>query len=71
MTTFEVRVTRYGDSFVIGVPAFGVSRFVDEMDQLDAHARNLIAGCGAAPAEFDIEIEWMPARSVNPLRVVE
>ncbi|MBF6351888.1 MULTISPECIES: hypothetical protein [Nocardia] len=72
MTLFEVRVTPYGESsFMIGVPGFGVTRFVETERELEEQARRLIAGCGAAPKLFDIEIVWLPKRRKHPFRAAD
>lgn len=71
MITYEVGVTPYGESFMIGVPAFGATRFVDDKGQIEGQARSLISGCGAALEQFDIAIVWMVEPQRSRLRAVE
>lgn len=54
---FSVTVSCYGSQWYLYAPAFGVSRFVTDKDRIREEAHNMIAKCGAAPSEFDIELE--------------
>ncbi|MGI5219606.1 hypothetical protein [Nocardia sp. CA-290969] len=38
-------------------PAFGVCRFVADRKAIRAQAHEMIAQCGAAPAEFEVDLE--------------
>lgn len=53
---FLVRVSCYGSQWLVSVPAFGVTRIVTDKRAIRAEARKMIAGCGAAPAEFEIDL---------------
>lgn len=54
---FIVEVSCYGSKWLIYVPAFGVTRIVDEKAAIRDEARKAIAQCGAAPRVFDIALE--------------
>ncbi len=54
---FIVKVSCYGSKWLIYVPAFGVTRVVADKAAIRAEARDAIARCGAAPKEFDIDLE--------------
>lgn len=54
---FIVRVSCYGSKWLVYVPAFGVSRIVFDKSAIRAEAREAIAQCGAAPEEFEIDLE--------------
>lgn len=53
---FEVKVSRYGDRWLISAPAFGVANIVAEETALRDEAHRMISQCGAAPARFEIEL---------------
>lgn len=54
---FLVRVSCYGAEWLVYAPAFGVSRIVSDKQRIRDEAHRMIAQCGAAPAEFDVELE--------------
>ncbi len=53
---FEVKVSRYGDRWLICAPAFGVRKIVDEESAIRSEAYRLIARCGTAPGDFEVEL---------------
>ncbi|MET8795675.1 hypothetical protein ABZV91_04320 [Nocardia sp. NPDC004568] len=53
---FEVKVSRYGDRWLISAPAFGVRKIVDEESAIRSEAYRLIARCGTAPGDFEVEL---------------
>ncbi len=61
---FLVRVSCYGSRWLVDVPAFGIRAVVNDKREIEDTARSLIKLCGAAPAEFDIDLEL--GRFVEP-----
>lgn len=53
---FEVKVSRYGDQWLISAPAFGVRKIVDDESAIRSEAYRLIARCGTAPGDFEVEL---------------
>ncbi|MCX0269219.1 hypothetical protein NLM24_00525 [Nocardia zapadnayensis] len=53
---FEVKVSRYGDRWLISAPAFGIRKIVDEESAILSEAYRLIARCGTAPGDFEVEL---------------
>ena len=53
---FEVKVSRYGDRWLISAPAFGVRKIVDEESAIRSEAYRMIARCGTAPSDFEVEL---------------
>lgn len=53
---FEVKVSRYGDQWLVSAPAFGVAGLVETESALRDTAHRMIAQCGSAPAGFEIEL---------------
>lgn len=53
---FEVKVSRYGDRWLISAPAFGVRKIVDQESAIRSEAYRLIARCGTAPRDFEVEL---------------
>lgn len=60
---FEVKVSRYGDRWLISAPAFGIRKIVDEESAILSEAYRLIARCGAAPGDFEVEL--VPGRGLD------
>ncbi|GGL38730.1 hypothetical protein [Nocardia jinanensis] len=54
---FTVEVSCCGSQWYLYAPAFGVSRFVSDKERIREEARAMIAKCGAAPSEFEIDLE--------------
>lgn len=54
---FSVEVSCCGSQWYLYAPAFGVSRFVSDKGRIREEAHAMIARCGAAPSEFDIDLE--------------
>ncbi|WP_157107436.1 hypothetical protein [Nocardia grenadensis] len=53
---FEVKVSRYEDRWLISAPAFGVRKIVDDESAIRSEAYRLIARCGTAPGDFEVEL---------------
>ncbi|MGW1742485.1 hypothetical protein ACWCPQ_27180 [Nocardia sp. NPDC001965] len=53
---FEVKVSSYGDRWLISAPAFGVRKIVDDESAIPKEAYRMIARCGTAPAVFEIDL---------------
>ncbi|NUS91943.1 MAG: hypothetical protein HOQ36_05930 [Nocardia sp.] len=53
---FEVKVSSYGDRWLISAPAFGVRKIVDDESAIRKEAYRMIARCGTAPAAFEIDL---------------
>lgn len=54
---YLVTVSCAGKHFLIRVPAFGLVGYVSEKKTIRDEARRMIARCGAAAEEFDIDLE--------------
>ncbi|WP_327149139.1 hypothetical protein [Nocardia sp. NBC_01329] len=54
---FSVEVSCCGSQWYLYSPAFGVSRFVSDKGRIREEAHAMITKCGAAPSEFDIDLE--------------
>lgn len=54
---FAVEVSCCGSQWYLYAPAFGVSRFVSDKKRIREEAHAMIAKCGAAPSQFDIDLE--------------
>ncbi|MEU4315418.1 hypothetical protein [Nocardia sp. NPDC024068] len=54
---FSVQVSCFGTQWLIYAPAFGVQRIVADKKSIRSEAREMIARCGAAPREFEVELE--------------
>lgn len=53
---FLVKVSCCGPQWLVYVPAFGVTRIVQEKNRIRAEASEMIIQCGAAPDEFEIDL---------------
>ncbi|MGW5384178.1 hypothetical protein [Nocardia sp. NPDC003963] len=53
---FEVKVSSYGDRWLLSAPAFGVRKIVEDESAIRTEAHRMIARCGTAPAVFEIDL---------------
>ncbi len=54
---FSVKVSCCGSQWYLYAPAFGVSRFVSDKERIREEAHDMIAKCGAAPSNFEVDLE--------------
>ncbi|MGW5385063.1 hypothetical protein [Nocardia sp. NPDC003963] len=66
--SFVVEVSCRDDRWLLHAPAFGVSRFVNDEESIREGAHTMIAQCGAAPRDFEIELEFCSARDETDAR---
>ncbi|MGW1740515.1 hypothetical protein ACWCPQ_17085 [Nocardia sp. NPDC001965] len=66
--SFVVEVSCRDSRWLLRAPAFGVSRFVDNVESIREGAHTMIAQCGSAPKDFDIELEFGSPRDDTDAR---
>jgi hypothetical protein len=66
--SFIVEVSCRDSRWLLRAPAFGVSRFVDNEESIREGAHTMIAQCGSAPKDFDIELEFGGPRAETDTR---